>query len=161
MTRGLAVLGAFVLVSAGAFAQGAAEAALSHSLSTSMGTAVGRALGNAGNRAATQVAGGIRQQTSMSSRRINPAKSQVQAVAQTASGTTSEPPAGGSLIQSIEGAAPRTCVTIAQNSAEAMSDTKINAATASNSNAQSLPPKQDSCPANVPYKAVVNLPAAR
>jgi hypothetical protein len=97
----------------------------------------------------------------MSSRRITPAKAQVQAVAQTASGTTSEPPAGGSLIQSIEGAAPRTCVTIAQNSAEGMSDTKITAGTAVNSKAPALPPKQDSCPANVPYKAVFNLPAAK
>ena len=156
MTRGLAVLGSFVLITVGAFAQGAAEAALSHSLSTSMGTAVGRALGNAGNRAASQVAGGVRQQTTMSSRRVvTPAKSQIQAVSQNGSGTTSEPPTGGSLIQSIEGAAPTTCVTTLQNSAEAASNAKAPAT------APALPPKPDPCVANVPYKAVVNLPAAK
>lgn len=166
MKTSVAGLAAFFLLSAVAFAQGAAEAALSHSLSTSMGSAVGKALGNVTNKAAGQVAGTVRQQTSVSSRRpvapvAAPARSQVQTVAQVDFGTTSEPPAGGSLIQSIEGAAPNSCVAIAQSSTDAPASAVPPDAKAPVAKTSASALKQNSCAPGAPYKAVVNLPAPK
>ncbi len=96
-----------LLCSAAAFGQATVEGALTHALSTTTGTAMGKALGNVTNQMATRVTGQLGQQTS----HVVP-KSKIQTVkpvAQTASvappsGTTAEPPAGGSLIASIQGA---------------------------------------------------------
>jgi hypothetical protein len=161
MTKGVAIVAAFVLISSAAFAQGAAEAALAHSLSTSMGAAVGKAMGNVTNTAAGQVSGRVKQQISTSRRAPVPvpvtSKPIAQTMAQRDYGTTAEPPNGGSLIQSIEGAGPRTCVITRQSE---------NPAAAANSKtpdvkAPDTAQKENSCPPALPYKAVINLPAAK
>src|SRR5438105_5491508 len=102
--RKISVLAVVLMVPAGAFAQAVAEGALAHSLSTSMGTAVGKALGSATNQAANRVAGQV-QQTSKTTPRavVTIVKPGVQNQNKNA-GTTAEPLAGGTLIQSIQGA---------------------------------------------------------
>jgi hypothetical protein len=89
--------------SAGARGQAAAEAALSHAMSSSAGTAMGTTLG----RATNQMAGKLGQQTSTT---IRPAVTNVKPgvrgrtkVPTTQSGTSN----GGSMIASIQGAAPQ------------------------------------------------------
>jgi hypothetical protein len=83
-----------------------AEGALTHALSTATGTAMGKALGNATNQMTTRVAGRLGQQTStpVPKSKIQAIKPGVLGIPAVQSGTTAEPPAGGSLIASIQGA---------------------------------------------------------
>jgi len=107
--RRLALLAGILVCSAGAFGQAMAEGALTHALSTATGTAMGKALGTATNQMTNRVSGRLGQQTSPTAPRskIQTVKPGVQnSAAVSPSGTTAEPPAGGSLIASIQGAAP-------------------------------------------------------
>ena len=126
--RGLAILAGVLMCSVAAFSQAIAEGALTHALSTATGSTMGKAMGNVTNQMASHVAGRLGQQTT-------PAvpKSKIQTIkpgpqnsaAVPASGTTAEPPAGGSgsLIASIQGAAPEpTCASGAKDSPNAKTD---------------------------------------
>lgn len=105
--RGSTLLASVLLCSATAFGQATVEGALTHALSTTTGTAMGKAMGNVTNQMATRVTGQIGQQTShaVPKSKILTVKPGAQnAVTQPPSGTTAEPPVGGSLIASIQGA---------------------------------------------------------
>jgi hypothetical protein len=105
-----------VTFSVSAFAQAAAEAALSHAAATSMGTAAGKALGQATNQMTNRVAGRLGQQTPNAAQRpaVTKARAAVPSQTEVEPTTTAEPPAGGTMIQSIQGAAPQpTCTTYA------------------------------------------------
>src|ERR1700687_6122947 len=117
--RGLALLAGILVCSAGAFCQAMAEGALTHALSTATSTAVGKALGTATNQMTNRVAGGPGQQTSTTvpRSRIQTVKPSLQKPGAIPAGTTAEPPSGGSLIASIQGAAPPpTCESAAKDS---------------------------------------------
>ena len=167
--RRLALLAGILVCSAGAFGQAMAEGALTHALSTATGTAMGKALGTATNQMTTRVAGRLGQQTSnaVPRSRVQTVKPGVPKPGVPASGTTAEPPSGGSLIASIQGAAPQetttTCAQVIQTPSAA-----------SPANAQVVPEqKQSNCPAKGSepagakdqpansYKSVITLPAAK
>ncbi len=102
-----------------AFPQGAAEAALTNSLSSATASTAGKALGGATNQMTGRVAGRLGQQPSSASPQVSvkPVRPGAQDRVKLTPGTTSEPPAGGSLIQSIQGAAPQAeCVPAAASS---------------------------------------------
>jgi hypothetical protein len=110
--RKLALLAAILVSSAAAFGQAMAEGALTHALSTATGAAMGKALGTATNQMTTGVAGRLGQPraTPVPRSRIQTVRPGIQKPGVPTSGTTAEPPAGGSLIASIQGAAPpATC----------------------------------------------------
>ena len=149
--RRLTLLAGILLCSAGAFSQAIAEGALTHALSTATSTAVGKALGTATNQMTHQVADRLGQQTStpVPRSRIQTIKPGVQKPAGVPpAGTTAEPPSGGSLIASIQGAAPQpTCDSAAKNSQSKQPDS-----------AQ----KPTACPSTTEaYQSVINLPAAK
>jgi len=167
--RKLAVLASILLGSAAAFGQAMAEGALTHALSTATGTAMGKALGTATNQMTSRVAGRLGQQTSPAVPRskIQTVRPGVQkSAAVPPSGTTAEPPAGGSLIASIQGAAP-------QETATPCAPVVQTPSAASPANAQAVPEqKQSDCPAkgSAPaggkdqansYQSVITLPAAK
>jgi hypothetical protein len=148
--RRLALLAGILVCSAGAFAQAIAEGALTHALSTATSTAVGKALGTATNQMTNRIAGRLGQQTSTSvpRSRIQTVKPGVQKPGVPPSGTTAEPPSGGSLIASIQGAAPQaTCDSAAKDSQSQQPDS-----------AQKPAP----CPSTTDaYQSVITLPAAK
>ena len=109
--RGLALLAGILVLSASAFGQAVAEGALTHALSTATSTAVGKAMGNATNQMTNRVVGRLGQQTPPAVPRsriqtVRPSaqNSEQNSTAVPPSGTTAEPPPGGSLIASIQGA---------------------------------------------------------
>ena len=118
--RAMALLAGILAFAASAFGQAMAEGALTHALSTATGTAVGKAMGNTANQMSTRVAGRLGQQTSSAvpRSRIQTVRPGVQnSSAVPPSGTTAEPPPGGSLIASIQGAAPQpACASTAKDS---------------------------------------------
>lgn len=124
--RGLALLAGILAYSIGAFGQAMAEGALTHALSTATTSAVGKALGNTTNQMTNRVAGHLGQQTSpaVPRSRIQAAKPGAQnSTAVPPSGTTAEPPPGGSMIASIQGAKLQpVCEPVAQDSASKKSD---------------------------------------
>jgi hypothetical protein len=170
MSNIMVLLAGLVFISAGAFAQGAAEGALSHSLSTSMGTAAGKALGNATNQMANRVTGKLGQQTATPVRRpvvtpvpTNAKPAGVQTAAQVDHSTTAEPPAGGSLIQSIQGAVPQSCVTIQSTETQAPAASATDAQNPQGKDKKVEPAvKPKPCPPSAnAYQSVINLPAPK
>src|SRR5258708_39673922 len=149
--RRLALLAGILVCSAGAFGQAMAEGALTHALSTATGTAMGKALGTATNQMTSRVAGRLGQQTSPAVPRskIQTVRPGVQkSAAVPPSGTTAEPPAGGSLIASIQGAAPQAkCDSTTQDSQNQQPD--------STSKPAACPATTDSHPSEI------TLPAAK
>ncbi len=149
--RRLALLAGILLCAAGAFGQAMAEGALAHALSAATGTAMGKALGNVTNQMTNRVAGRLGQQTSTpgSRSRVQRVKPGVQnSAAVPPSGTTAEPPAGGSLIASIQGAAPQAkCDSTTQDSQNQQPD--------STSKPAACPATTDSHPSEI------TLPAAK
>jgi hypothetical protein len=149
--RGLALLVAILVCSAGAFGQAIAESALTHALSTATSTAVGKALGTATNQVTNRAAGRLGQQTStpVPRSRIQTVKPGVQKpTGVPPAGTTAEPPSGGSLIASIQGAAPpATCDSAAKDSQSKQP-----------ASVQKPAPCTSSADA---YQSVINLPAAK
>jgi len=106
----MALFAAVLMPSTAAFAQATAEAALTHALSSATGAAVGKTLGAVTNQMATRVSGQLGQQTTAAvpKSKAQPVKSAARNSDSAPSyGTTSEPPAGGSLVVSIQGAAPQ------------------------------------------------------
>jgi hypothetical protein len=142
-----------VTFSVSAFAQAAAEAALSHAAATSMGTAAGKALGQATNQMTNRVAGRLGQQTPNAAQRPAVAKvrSAVQRPSEVEPTTTAEPPAGGSMIQSIQGAAPQpACTTGTQ------ADSKAAAIPASQKGGCPAPPQNGNT-----HPSMITLPPAK
>src|SRR6266567_602895 len=149
--RRLALLAGILVCSAGALGQAIAEGALTHALSTATSSAMGKALGTATNQMTNRVAGRLGQQTSPAVPRskIRTLKPRVrQSAAVAPSDTTAEPPAGSSLIASIQGAAPQpACNSGAQDSPNKQTDS-----------AQ----KPAACPSTTgAYQSVITLPAAK
>ena len=152
--RGLALLAGILVLSASAFGQAMAEGALTHALSTATSTAVGKAMENSTNQMTKRVAGHLGQQTSpaVPRSRIQTARPGVQNSVQKStavppSGTTAEPPPGGSLIASIQGAAPQpACASTAKDS---------QSKTDSASKPAGCPPAADSHP------SMITLPAPK
>jgi hypothetical protein len=142
-----------VTFSAGAFAQAAAEAALSHAAAPSMGTAAGKALGQATNQMTNRVAGQLGQQTPNAAQRpsVTKVRAAVQGQAEAGPTTTAEPPAGGSMIQSIQGAAPQpTC------KSSTPADSKTAANPASQKAGCSAPPQNGNT-----HPSMITLPPAK
>ena len=139
--RRLPLLACVVICSAAAFGQAAAEGALTHALSTATGTAVGKTLGNVTNQMATRVSTQLGQQTAVSKSTSKSAstavsKSNAQTIKPGAQepaatyGTTPEPPAGGSMIASVQGAAPQpACDSASADSPSKQLDSASKAAT--------------------------------
>jgi len=148
--RRLALLAGILVCAASAFGQAMAEGALTHALSTSTGTALGKAMGTATNQMANRVAGHLGQQTSPTAprSRIQTVKPGVQGSATIPpSGTTAEPPAGGSLIASIQGAAPPAPCDSAPKDPQSKTDSA---------------PKDPACPStNDAHPSEITLPAAK
>jgi hypothetical protein len=148
--RRLTLLAGILVCSAAAFGQAMAEGALTHALSTATGTAVGKALGTATNQMTNRVAGKLGQQTQNAAprSRIQMAKPGVQKPGVPVAGTTSEPPSGGSMIASIQGAAPQpTCESALQDSQGNKTDSAKN-------------PSPCSSTADT-HPSVITLPAAK
>jgi hypothetical protein len=160
-----AILAVLALVCVGgtpsAFSQAAAEAILTHSMSTATGTKVGTALG----RATNQLAGRVAQQTSNATSRpaIHTTKPipQKQTRAPRSVAATPEQPGRGSLIASIQGAAPQPTAVKCAPAAPA--------AEPKNAQANSVA-GQSNCAANKAvttshdenaYQSVITLPAAK
>jgi hypothetical protein len=117
MAKLIALFATVIAISGAAYAQGAAEAGLSHAMSTSLGTVAGKALGNATSQMTNRVAGRLGQQPGTVSPRnvvthIRPGL-QGQETTPALPASTTQVPVGGSLIQSIQGAAPQTCISTA------------------------------------------------
>ena len=149
--RGLTLLAGILVCSAGAFGQAMAEGALTHALSTATGTALGKAMGNVTNQMTNRVTGRLGQQTSPAVQRskIQTLKPGVQqSTAVPPSGTTAEPPPSGSIIASIQGAAPpAACDSATKDSPSKQTDP-----------AQKAVP----CPSTTDaYQSVITLPAAK
>jgi hypothetical protein len=142
-----------VTFSAGAFAQAAAEAALSHAAATSMGTAAGKALGQATNQMTNRVAGKLGQQTPNAAQRpaATKVRSAVQSQTEVEPTTTAEPLAGGSMIQSIQGAAPQPACTISTPA-----DSKAAADPASQKGGCPAPPQNGNS-----HPSMITLPPAK
>ena len=162
------LLAGLVFMSVGAFAQGAAEAALGHALSTSMGTAAGKSLGNVTNQLGNRTAVRLGQQGTAKAPRpvVNnskvmsvPKPGTVQPADQIDYGTTAEPPSGGTLIQSIEGAGPESCVNVAQGS-EAQA-AELEAKTADAKKIAAAPTQKACAPSTSAFRSVINLPPAK
>ena len=148
--RRLALLAGILVCSAGAFGQAMAEGALTHALSTATGAAMGKALGTATNQMTNRVTGRLGQQTAtpVPRSRIQTIKPGVQTPGVPAAGTTAETPSSGSMIASIQGAAPQS----ACNSATKDSQGK------QTDSAQKINP----CPSTTDaYQSVITLPAAK
>jgi hypothetical protein len=145
-----ALLAAILVSSASAFGQAMAEGALTHALSTATGTAMGKALGTATNQMTNRVAGRLGQQTAtpVPRSRIQTMRPGAQKPGVPTSGTTAEPPTGGSLIASIQGAAPpAACDSPAPGTQGKQSDSVQ---------------KPAPCPsASDSHPSVLNLPAAK
>ena len=147
------------------FAQAAAEAVLTHGASSAAGSSLGKTLGNALGNAASQLGGRLGQQTSTAPKvqRI-PANKQKAAMAVSASTNPAVAPSSGSLIASIEGAAPASSVATANCAAAKPEDS--NSSQSTSLPTAKLPPATSpakSCPAaqeSDSHPAVVNLPAA-
>lgn len=116
-TRILAIaLAAFSLALGGsAWAQGAAEAALTHAVSSSVGNSVGKAMGRATVKLGQQTTNSVHRQTVG-------VKNSTRGLAKVVPPeTTTAKPNNGSLIASIQGAAPQqTACSPAQTAANAM-----------------------------------------
>jgi hypothetical protein len=142
-----------VTFSVSAFAQAAAEAALSHAAATSMGTAAGKALGQATNQMTNRVAGKLGQQTPNAAQRsaVTKVRAPVQSQTEVEPTTTAEPPAGGSMIQSIQGAAPQAaCTTYTP------ADSKAAANPAGQKNGCPAPPQNGNT-----HPSMITLPPAK
>jgi hypothetical protein len=149
--RRLALLAGILGCSLASFGQAIAEGALTHALSTATGTAVGKALGTATNQMTNRVSGRLGQETSTTvpRSRIQTVKPGAQnSAAVPYSGTTSEPPSGGSMIASIQGATPQpACEPAAQISEGKTAD-----------------PIQKPAPCastNAPHPSMITLPAPK
>ena len=140
-----------------AAAQAAAESALTHALSSSAGSSMGKAMGNVTG----QLAGKLGQQTSnaVSPKKISSPKLGSSAVAKAPVTTIAEPPASGSLIASIQGAAlpPPSCASAnpADGNSPKPNGTVPEPVLAAGSNC--TPPSTDA----ESHPAVLNLPAAK
>ena len=148
------------------FAQAAAEAVLTHGASSAAGSSIGKTLGNALGNAANQLGGRLGQQTAIAPKvqRI-PASKQKAATAVSVPTNTAAVPSSGSLIASIEGAAPPSSLTTTNCSVAAKP-------AESNTSPSTAPPPAVVSPVTSPAKncpaapdsnshpAVVNLPAA-
>ena len=148
--RGLVLLAGILVCSAVAFGQAMAEGALAHALSTATSTAVGKPLGAATNQMTNRVTGRLGQQTStpVSRSRLQTVKPGVQKPGVPAAVTSTEPPSGGSLIASIQGAAPQpACESAAKGSQSKQTDSVQKPAV---------------CPSTTDaYQSVITLPAAK
>ena len=162
------LLTGLVFTSVGVFAQGAAEAALGHALSTSMGTAAGKSLGNVTNQLSNRTAVRLGQQGTAKAPRpvVNnskvmsvPKPGTVQPAAKIDYGTIAEPPSGGTLIQSIEGAGPESCVNVAQGP-EAQA-TEPEAKTGDAEKIVTDPAQKPCAPSAGAFRSVINLPPAK
>ena len=107
MNRILAAIAAVLILGRVGLGQGVAESALTHALSTTTATTVGKALGNATNQMTNRVAGRVQTVPVGTPRPASNAKANEQK--RLASMTTTEPPAGGSMIQSIQGSTAQNC----------------------------------------------------
>lgn len=156
LSGSLAVAVCVGALSVGAFAQAAAEAALTHGISSSAGSSIGTALG----KATSGLAGRVGQQVSNAAPRQvitavkpGPQGNTVQGNEKSTSaapGTTAST-SSGSLIASIEGAAPGTSACPAEPKA---ADGSISAAPASNPGNKAVPAKN--CIAKPSDKAVTH-----
>jgi hypothetical protein len=147
------VVACVLTFSASAFAQAAAEAVLSHAAATSMGTAAGKALGQATNQMTNRVAGRLGQQTPNAAQRpaVTKARAAVQSQTEVEPTTTAEPPAGGTMIQSIQGAAPQPgCTT------DNPADSKAAANPASQKGGCPAPPQNGNA-----HPSMITLPPAK
>jgi hypothetical protein len=142
-----------VTFSVSAFAQAAAEAALSHAAATSMGTAAGKALGQATNQMTNRVAGKLGQQTPNAAQRpaVTKVRAAVQSQTEVEPTTTAETPAGGSMIQSIQGAAPQPACTTS-----APADSKAATNPASQKGGCPAPPQNGNT-----HPSMITLPPAK
>ena len=148
--RGLVLVAAILVCSVVAFGQAMAEGALAHALSTATSTTVGKALGATTNQMSHRVAGHLGQQTSppASRSRLQRVQPGVQNPGVPAAVMSTEPPSGGSLISSIQGAAPQpTCESAAKDSAGKQTDSAQKPAV--------CPSTSDA------YQSVITLPAAK
>jgi hypothetical protein len=170
------IAGASIAFSASAFAQAVAESVLTHGLSSAAGTSAGTALGRATNQAAGQLAGRLGQQTSSAAPRqvITTIRPGIQKQTKVLHPTTAAPQAasgasanGGSMIASIQGAAPQEATTVCA---------PTTLTSVANVDAKSIPAadeKQGNCAAKQTaptgrkdqaansYQSVINLPAAK
>jgi hypothetical protein len=170
------IAGASVVFSASAFAQAAAEAALTHGLSSAAGTSAGTALGRATNQAASQLAGKLGQQTSTAAPRqvtttIRPGVQKqtkvlhpTTAAAQPANGWSAN---GGSMIASIQGAAPQeTTTACAPTTPTPAANVDAKSIPAAGEKLGNCAPKQTAPigrkdQATNSYQSVITLPAAK
>ena len=136
--RGLALLAGVLMCSVAAFSQAIAEGALTHALSTATGTAMGKAMGNVTNQMANRVASRLGQQTPTQApkSRLQTFKPGAQnSTAVPPSSTTAQSPAGGSLIASIQGAAPQpACDSTAKDAQNKQPDATLKPAACSTGN---------------------------
>jgi len=107
MNRILAAIAAVLILASVGFGQGIAESALTHAFSTTTAATVGKALGNATNHMTNQVAGRMQTVPVGTPRPVSNAKANEQK--RLASMTTTDAPAGGSMIQSIQGSVAQNC----------------------------------------------------
>jgi hypothetical protein len=107
MNRILAAIATVLILAGVGLGQGVAESALTHALSTTTATTVGKALGNATNQMTNQVAGRVQTVPVGTPRPVSNAKAKEQK--RLASMTTTDAPAGGSMIQSIQGSVAQNC----------------------------------------------------
>ncbi len=142
------------------FAQAAAETVLTHGASSAAGSSLGKTLGNALGNAASQLGGRLGQQTSTAPNVQRVPASKKKAVAAAVPSTPAPVSFSGSLIASIEGAAPASSV-VAANCAPAAKPADSNSSQSTPAPAATDLTKN--CPAaqgNDSHPAVVNLPAA-
>jgi hypothetical protein len=162
-SRGFA-FGIFVLLVAlegNALAQAAAEAVLTHSISTSAGASLGKAMGNALGSATGQVATRLGQQTASagSRQRLTTIKPGGSGTTTVVTGSGPEGAKTGSLIASIQGAAPTVtnCVPATKPAVSNTAPAKAASTVPSSTNACAAQP----VPSSSAHPAVVNLPAAK
>src|SRR5437870_5247095 len=159
MSRILAAITSVLALATVAMAQGVAESALTHALSTATETTAGKALGKATNQMTNRVAGRLGQQTTVSSPRSVVTNARPDPQKRFASMTTAEPPAGGSMIQSIQGSAPQSCVATAQNDRAANASSAAEKSAAKAGEGPLLPAQDRLCPATSDtYPSVIILP---
>jgi hypothetical protein len=170
------IVASSIVFSASALAQAVAESVLTHGLSSAAGTTAGTALGRATNQAAGQLAGKLGQQTSSTVPRlvISTIRPGVQkqmkvlhpttAAAQPANGGSVN---GGSMIASIQGAAPQeTTTACAPTTPTPAANVDAKSVPAAGEKLGNCAPKQTAPiggkdQATNSYQSVITLPAAK
>jgi len=166
------IAGASVAFSASAFAQAAAESVLTHGLSSAAGTSAGTALGRATNQAAGQLGGRLGQQTPTAAPRqvITTIRPGVQKQTKVLHAATTAQPAnggsvnGGSMIASIQGAAPQktqaACGSVVQPTTTQNADAKTTQVVSAQKQTNCAAKESGIQDANA-YQSVITLPAAK